>query len=61
VHESTLEELWFSDRHVALVKDLIAGHREKYALCRNCPLPPSGPAIEGTRFTINRRNYVGQS
>jgi radical SAM protein with 4Fe4S-binding SPASM domain len=61
IHESTLEELWFSERHVALVKDLIAGHRDKYALCRNCPLPPSGPAIEGKRFTIDRRNYVMES
>jgi 2-deoxy-scyllo-inosamine dehydrogenase (SAM-dependent)/8-amino-3,8-dideoxy-alpha-D-manno-octulosonate transaminase len=55
VHEATLEELWFSERHVRIVNDLIAGRRALYGLCRNCPLPPSGPAPEGQRIKIERR------
>ena len=55
IHDSSLSELWYSDRHVQLVTDLMAGHREKHSLCRNCPLPPSGPPAEGQRITLNER------
>lgn len=55
VHRQSLEELWFSDRHVAIVEDLLAGQRERYALCRNCPLPPTGPAPPGRRIGLSRR------
>lgn len=57
VYQSTLEELWFSARHVQVVEDLLAGRRERYALCRNCPLPPSGPPPQGARIEIASRRY----
>jgi radical SAM protein with 4Fe4S-binding SPASM domain len=59
VHDSSLEELWLSERHVRVVEDLIAGHREKYALCRNCPLTPTGPALAGEKIRMVPRRYAG--
>jgi radical SAM protein with 4Fe4S-binding SPASM domain len=61
VYESSLEELWFSERHARIVADLIAGRRQKYALCRNCPLPPTGPAPAGEKIGIAPRRYSGGS
>jgi len=59
VYESTLEELWFSAHHRRVVEDLVAGRRDLYGLCRNCPLPPSGPRAEGRRLEMAwRRNSI---
>lgn len=57
IYRNTLEELWFSDRHVQVVRDIEAGLRGRYALCRGCPLPPSGPAPSGERIAIVPRRY----
>ena len=57
VHEHYLEELWFSERHAEIIESLGAGRREKYNLCRNCPMPPSGPAPTGTKIAIVPRRY----
>ncbi len=57
IHRNTLEELWFSERHVRLVRDLEAGFRDRYALCRNCPLPPSSPLPTGERIAIAPRRH----
>ena len=58
VYESSLEALWFSSRHVEVVRDLMAGHRENYALCRNCPQPPTGRAAPGANaIEIALRHY----
>lgn len=58
VYESSLEQLWFSERHVRLVRELIDGHRERYELCRNCPLPPTGPAPQGRRIDLKPRRFA---
>jgi radical SAM protein with 4Fe4S-binding SPASM domain len=50
VFRSSIEELWFSERHRRIVDDLVQGHREKFALCRRCPLPPTAPAPDGKRI-----------
>jgi radical SAM protein with 4Fe4S-binding SPASM domain len=55
VHEKSLEELWFSERHVATVLDLVRGRRTGYALCERCPLPPTGPARDGERIRFRPR------
>ncbi len=57
VYQSSLNELWFSEHHVQVIEDLIAGRREKYQLCRNCPLSPTGPAPDGSKIGINTRRY----
>jgi MoaA/NifB/PqqE/SkfB family radical SAM enzyme len=57
VYESSLEALWFSDRHVRIVEDLIAGRRGTFALCRHCPLSPTGPPLDGSRIDIAPRRY----
>jgi len=58
VYQSTLEELWFSQQHVQVVEDLIAGQRQKYPLCRNCPLSPTGAAPNGSKIEIAPRHYI---
>lgn len=60
VYRYSLEDLWFSERHVRVIQDLISGHRENYALCLNCPLPPTGPAPAGTNIGIVHRRYEPQ-
>jgi radical SAM protein with 4Fe4S-binding SPASM domain len=56
VFAESLCDLWHSDRHAALVEDLLAGRREQYAICRHCPMPPTGPAPAGERIEMARRN-----
>jgi sulfatase maturation enzyme AslB (radical SAM superfamily) len=57
VYEHSLEELWFSHRHVEIMQDLIQGHRENYNLCRNCPMPPTAPPPKDTKINISPRRY----
>jgi radical SAM protein with 4Fe4S-binding SPASM domain len=57
VYRSSLEDLWFSARHARIVKDLAAGRRDRYSLCRHCPLPPSGPLPKSARIEIAPRRY----
>ena len=57
VYQNTLEELWFSERHVKVIHDLTAGRREKYNLCRNCPLSATGPPPDGRKIDIASRRY----
>lgn len=61
VYQSSLKELWFSERHVQIVENLIAGRREKYELCRNCPLPPTGRPADGEGINIAPRQQLDQS
>ena len=58
VYHSGLEELWFSERHVQIVEDLIAGRREKFELCRNCPQPPTGTLPGGERLKVVPRRFA---
>ncbi len=37
--ETSIEELWFSKKHISIIKDLRKGLRNKYPLCSKCPLP----------------------
>lgn len=58
VHESSIEELWYSERHVRIAEDLVRGRRESYALCRNCPMPPTGRPAGGEGVRIDFRRYA---
>ncbi|MGH7563925.1 MAG: SPASM domain-containing protein [Gemmatimonadota bacterium] len=58
VHRSSLEDLWYSERHALIVEDLVRGHRENYALCRNCPMPPTGRPPDGESVRIDFRRYA---
>lgn len=44
VHRNSLSELWFSEHHQRIILDLIEAAREKYQLCRACPMSPTAPA-----------------
>jgi hypothetical protein len=54
-----LEDLWYGERHVRAVRDLMAGRREAYDLCRRCPLPPTGQPSEGRIDFTPRRLAAG--
>ncbi len=56
IYRNSLEELWYSDYHVKIVKDLLEGQRGKYELCSNCPQSPTGPAPDGRKIRIARRS-----
>ena len=58
VYQDSLEHLWFSERHVQIIEDLVMGQREKYRLCRNCPMSPTGPAPGSARIEIASRRYA---
>jgi radical SAM protein with 4Fe4S-binding SPASM domain len=59
VRNASLEELWYGERHVQAVRDLIEGRREAYDLCRRCPLPPTGRPAEGRIDFTPRRAAIG--
>ncbi|MGH2360228.1 MAG: SPASM domain-containing protein, partial [bacterium] len=61
VYKISLDELWFSERHVQVVGDLIAGRRGEYGLCRQCPQSPTGPAPGGKGIEISPRRYDGET
>lgn len=56
--ESSIEELWWSERHVRIVEDLVRGRRERYRLCRSCPMPPTGRPPDGESLKIDVRRQV---
>ena len=58
VYESSLDDLWYSDRHVRVIGDLLAGHRSSYRLCEQCPQSPTGPARGLEKIEISRREYL---
>jgi radical SAM protein with 4Fe4S-binding SPASM domain len=39
--ETPVRELWYSERHVTIIRDLERGRRDLYGPCTNCPIPPS--------------------
>jgi len=57
VNEQSLADVWFSERHLGIMQDLVAGQRDKYALCRNCPMPPTGAPPQGQRVSFAPRRY----
>jgi hypothetical protein len=59
IHENSMKDLWFSGRHQTVIANLIAGQREAYPLCRNCPLPPGARPTNGRPVQIARRQYSG--
>jgi MoaA/NifB/PqqE/SkfB family radical SAM enzyme len=59
VYKSSLEELWFSEGHIALVEELLKGMRQKHPLCRICPQPPTAPLVVGQKIDMERRHFTG--
>ena len=57
IYEASLADLWFSDRHVEIMRDLLAGERTRYPLCAACPLRPTGPVPGGGPVGMRRRNH----
>jgi len=58
INQNSLEDLWFSYHHVKVVKDLLEGERERYELCTNCTLSPTGPAKNRKRIRFIPRRYI---
>jgi MoaA/NifB/PqqE/SkfB family radical SAM enzyme len=59
IHHDSLESLWYSERHVCIVRDLVAGRRADYALCRVCPQTPTAGRSDGVRVLMQPRAGVG--
>lgn len=58
IYQNSLKELWFSDHHLSMIRDLLAGNRDKYELCANCPQSPTGPPPDETiRIRISPRRH----
>ena len=57
VHTQSLADIWFSERHTRIMRDLMAGERARYDLCRGCPMPPTGPPAPGLRVSFAPRRY----
>jgi radical SAM protein with 4Fe4S-binding SPASM domain len=51
--ERSVEELWYSERHVGIVRDLEQGRREQFKLCAGCPIPPPVDAGSADRLLGN--------
>lgn len=39
--ETPIEEIWFSEKHMEIVRSLNIGGRYLYSLCRKCPIKPN--------------------
>ena len=57
VYTGSLADIWFSDRHTRIARDLVAGQRARYDLCRGCPMPPTGPPAAGIRVSFAPRRH----
>jgi hypothetical protein len=47
--------LWFSDRHQSIIGHQLEGARDKYQLCRACPMSPTAPALLGKKIEVYQR------
>lgn len=47
VFEKPIKEIWFSDKRLKIVSDLIEGRRHLYPLCSKCFMPPTEGPKEG--------------
>ncbi|HOW58744.1 MAG TPA: SPASM domain-containing protein [Candidatus Omnitrophota bacterium] len=36
-----IKDIWYSSKHIQMIKDLEQGMRRRYPLCGKCPLPPA--------------------
>ena len=41
IFESSIEEIWYSERHGRLIQHLLAGERDRFDLCSKCTMGPN--------------------
>ena len=41
VHEMSIRDIWYSERHTDVIRELRIGDRRQYDLCANCTMGPS--------------------
>jgi len=51
IFETSIREVWYSERHARLVEALQAGERDHYALCEHCTMGPSHYASDPMQAT----------
>jgi 2-deoxy-scyllo-inosamine dehydrogenase (SAM-dependent)/8-amino-3,8-dideoxy-alpha-D-manno-octulosonate transaminase len=57
VHSQSMRDIWFSEKHFHLIRELITGNRSRYALCRACPMPPTAAPPAGAHVSFTMRKY----
>lgn len=57
--ETPIQEIWYSQKHSQIIRDLQQGRRERYPLCSHCPLPPT-VTLPVTKRIVNKLNRVGK-
>jgi len=61
IHRDRLEAIWYGERHLQVIRDLTAGDRENYELCRKCPLGPSTFRPDGKAITFFPRQNLSSA
>ena len=51
IFETSIREVWYSERHAHLIKALQAGNRKQFALCTKCTMGPSHYSSDPLRDT----------
>lgn len=60
VFQSSIGDLWFSENHIRIVQELIAGYRHRHQLCRHCPLPPTTGLPNGEKIEFYPRKHSAE-
>jgi radical SAM protein with 4Fe4S-binding SPASM domain len=58
--ETPIRDLWYSERHVGIIRDLEQGRRDRYGPCAKCPIPPPTDQSLGDRL-LGRAKRAGSA
>jgi hypothetical protein len=53
VHEMSIRDIWYSERHAEVIRALRIGDRRQYDLCANCTMGPSRSARDPRRAILH--------
>ncbi len=55
--EIPIKEIWYSEKRLIIVKNLVAGYRNLYPLCSTCSMPPTSGPRDWERKSLHRERY----
>lgn len=56
--EMSVEDIWFSNTHTNIIKDLKKGLRIKYPLCSKCPVKPTHQSQSSLIWTNLKKHHI---